>query len=357
MLEQSTTQSLQLPALRGHMGDWIYYICLMKFKDVAQRIRSAGEIHIGTSMAELLQRSLSSRSEEIKTYLTLQPQRFFNAIVVGTYGGNPNWYEFVVRSNVPTQMDTADFEAGVVGILQLDGNEKIWAIDGQHRVAGIRSAIAEAPDLMNEEICVIFVRGVTSESRATDPAGFERTRRLFTTLNRYAKAVSKKDIIALDEDDITAIVTRSLVEQLPLFRDKVAIRETRNIPVRDTTNFTTIDMLYDAMDAYLRDSGPKAWKSFITMRPKDDQIVNAYIERSVDLWNTVIRHFSAVREMSNSRPSDGVAGKYRSKEGGDIFFRLELRRFGGHSMICTDANRWRCPDAESSCSLSPDLQG
>ncbi len=36
---------------------------------------------------------------------------------------------------------------------------------------------------------------------------------------------------------------------------------------------------------------------------------------------------------------------------------LELRQFGGHSMICTEANRWRCPDAESSCSLSPRLQG
>ena len=36
---------------------------------------------------------------------------------------------------------------------------------------------------------------------------------------------------------------------------------------------------------------------------------------------------------------------------------LELRRFGGHSMICICANPRRCPDAESSCTLSPRLQG
>ena len=35
---------------------------------------------------------------------------------------------------------------------------------------------------------------------------------------------------------------------------------------------------------------------------------------------------------------------------------LELRRFGGHSMICICANRWRCPDAELSCTLSPRIQ-
>ena len=48
----------------------------------------------------------------------------------------------------------------------------------------------------------------------------ERTRRLFTTLNRYAKPVKKSEIIALDEDDIIAIITRELVEKYPLFREK-----------------------------------------------------------------------------------------------------------------------------------------
>jgi len=36
--------------------------------------------------------------------------------------------------------------------------------------------------------------------------------------------------------------------------------------------------------------------------------------------------------------------------------RLELRWFGGHSMICRRANLRRCPDAESSCALSPRVQ-
>jgi DNA sulfur modification protein DndB len=60
---------------------------------------------------------------------------------------------------------------------------------------GIKRAVAESTTLGEEEVIVLFV----SHSRSTD--GMERSRRLFTTLNRYAKPVSKMDIIALDEDD------------------------------------------------------------------------------------------------------------------------------------------------------------
>lgn len=50
--------------------------------------------------------------------------------------------------------------------------------------------------------------------------GKTRTRRIFSTLNRYAKPVGKGDIIALDEDDIVAIITRDLLEEYPLFQNK-----------------------------------------------------------------------------------------------------------------------------------------
>jgi hypothetical protein len=38
--------------------------------------------------------------------------------------------------------------------------------------------------------------------------GLQGTRRLFTTLNRYAKHVHKTEILALDEADAMAILTR-----------------------------------------------------------------------------------------------------------------------------------------------------
>lgn len=50
----------------------------------------------------------------------------------------------------------------------------------------------------------------------------QRSRRLFSTLNRYAKPVSMRDIIALDEDDVVAIASRDLIDTHPLFaRDRL----------------------------------------------------------------------------------------------------------------------------------------
>jgi len=58
-----------------------------------------------------------------------------------------------------------------------------------------------------------------------------RTRRLFTTLNKTAKAVTKGEIIALDEDDVMAIVVRNLVENHPHFTEqRVLIVAQANLP-------------------------------------------------------------------------------------------------------------------------------
>ena len=204
---------LMLPALRSKMGDWWYYSSVMRMSDIAERVSIAKEIHQSRSLRDLLQRQLTDRAGEIADYLIRQDQRFFNSLVVGTYGGDPKWHE-VSMSRGPSAPD-CHFPTelqGILGLLVLDGNERLFALDGQHRVAGIRRALERNPALGREEVSVILVAGVTQDRRDEDPAGFERTRRLFTTLNRYAKPVSKMDTIALDEDDSVAIVTRNLVE-------------------------------------------------------------------------------------------------------------------------------------------------
>lgn len=310
---------LALPALRASMGDWVYYICFMRMEDASARISIAKEIHSSKSLQDLLQRQLTNRSLEISTYLLSQSQRFFNALVVGTYGGDPQWTELAIKDTSLREEMAFSYLDGSLGILTLSGTEKLFAIDGQHRVAGIRQALKSNLSLRNEEVCVIFVPGVSQEHRDDDPAGFERTRRLFTTLNRYAKPVSKKDIIALDEDDVVAIVTRRLVEEYPLFRDKVSLKETKSIHVSDKTNLTTIVTLYDALDIYLP-TGARGWKKFKRFRPPEDQISVCY-EKSIGLWETMVANFPALRELRDSDPAEKVAAKYRHNRGGHLLFR------------------------------------
>src|ERR1019366_4366533 len=108
-------------------------------------------------------------------------------------------------------------------IIAFDGSEKLFAVDGQHRVVGIQRAVAAKEALGDEEVCVIFV------GHSNDRVGLQRTRRLFTTLNRYAKPVNKTEIIALDEDAAVAIVTRRLLESYRLLKDFTSIKRGKSI--------------------------------------------------------------------------------------------------------------------------------
>lgn len=208
----------------------------------------------------------------------------------------------------------------MLGVLVLDGSEKLFAIDGQHRVVGIREAVKESRKIEDEEsrkieddeVSAIFV------AHRNDPEGLERTRRLFTTLNRYAKPVSKQEIIALDEDDVVAIVTRHLVEEHPLFRDKVSLVKGKNIPVSDKSSFTTIIALYDALDIFLKID--RNWTNFKKSRPDDGEIKDFY-EKSRYFWDLMIKYFEPLKEMSNSKAGSDVASKYRHKDGGHLLFR------------------------------------
>ena len=321
MPQGDSAETLVVPALRARTGDWVYYIGYMKMRDVAQRISIAKELHSSESLRDLLQRELTKRRTEIATYLLTQKQRFFNAIVVGSFGGNPQWNELTIKQPEFASSELPDNLEGVMGILMLDGTEKLFAIDGQHRIAGIRLAIKESTALEDEEICVIFVAGITQEYRDKDPVGFERTRRLFTTLNRYAKPVSKRDIIALDEDDIVAIVTRLLVEEYALLQNKISVRQTKSIQITDRRSITTIVTLYDALDIYLQaDSTSREWKRFKRSRPSDEQ-VEMFLNKSRLLWDLLAQNFPPIDEVLNHSVEDEVASNYRHEYGGHLLFR------------------------------------
>ena len=83
------------------------------------------EIHKSKRLSGGIQRQLDGKhAEAISRYLTLDPSRFFNAIVVGVYGGNPQWAELAVTD--PHEELTDEEEDRVtrsIGILVLTGKE------------------------------------------------------------------------------------------------------------------------------------------------------------------------------------------------------------------------------------------
>ncbi|MGA7792405.1 MAG: DGQHR domain-containing protein [Candidatus Acidiferrales bacterium] len=317
MPDKSKLEILKVPGLRAHMGDWVYYVTFLKLRDVAERVSFVRDIHTSRVLEDLIQREIdeSKHSWSIKQYLLHQRQRFFNGLVIGVYGGAPSWTELNVDDTSNVSLDALPtYIRGALGILTFSGTEQLFAIDGQHRVAGIKKAVEARKQLGNEEICALFI------SHRNDRQGLQRTRRLFTTLNRYAKPVSKMEIIALDEDDVLAIITRRLVEGHPLFRERVSRQKGKAISKSDRRNVTSIVSLYDSLDIFFRTRPPRLWREFRKMRPGDSKI-REYYQRAERLWAALIACFPELAEVANSRPDEELVGKYRNRSGGHLIFR------------------------------------
>ncbi len=247
-MELKNKQKIVLPALRGVIGDWVYYTSLMSPKTISAWIKSAKDIREAESLNEVLQRDLNDRKFQISKYLLEDPNRFFNSIIVGVYDGLPDWIEFDISKKVEeigANHDESINES--MGLLIFNGDENMFAIDGQHRVAGISIAIEE--DLKKEEKGRVLKDDIFSViflAHIDDVLGRKRTRKLFSDINKNAKPVAKSDKIIIDEEDINAIVTRRIYAEYQYFENgkTIDISSKSNIDKIDKEHFTNIDNLY-----------------------------------------------------------------------------------------------------------------
>lgn len=312
--------ALNIPAIRGILGDIVYYTSSFTFKQIAERVKKIDqELHTSTSLKDQLQRSLTKNYESITDYILSQKEHFFNALVLAVYDGDPVWNEIEVG------FKGEDFFS--MGFLRLNGEEKIFPVDGQHRVEGIKDAIKKDPSLEDESIAVILI------GHHKDKEGMEKTRRIFSTLNRYAKPVSTGDIIALDEDDTVAIVTRNMLESFPLFMNENISDEkkTKAIAEKDTKSFTSLIKLYETNKVIykyytsFRDKTKRIHSStdidkFLKFRPKQEEIDN-FEKYLTDFWTLFIDSFDGMKEYVASSEKDAAA-KFRNREtGGFLYFR------------------------------------
>lgn len=313
-------EALNIPAIRGILGDIVYYTSSFTFKQIAERVKKIDqELHTSTSLKDQLQRSLTKNYESITDYILSQKEHFFNALVLAVYDGDPVWNEIEVGFKGEDYYN--------MGFLRLNGEEKIFPVDGQHRVEGIKDAIKKSPELEDETIAVILI------GHHKDKEGMEKTRRIFSTLNRYAKPVSTGDIIALDEDDTVAIVTRNMLESFPLFMNENISDEkkTKAIVEKDTKSFTSLIKLYETNKIVykyytsFRENTKRIHSSteidkFLKFRPKQEDI-DDFEKYLTEFWELFINSFEGMKEYVASTEKDAAA-KYRNREnGGLLYFR------------------------------------
>jgi DNA sulfur modification protein DndB len=274
-------KTIHLPCLRGSFGEWTYFSTVMKIKDVVEynRIITVPESQelYSKKLNEILQREYDKkRIERIKNYILTMPERFFSSLVVAIHKGDPIWSDFDLETHFKVEneiLDDENFEfiENKLGVLTLSGSEEIFVLDGQHRLLGLRSAYEADKKIGNDEIALIFV--VHSEKLK------ERTRRLFTVLNRYAVKIKPAEQVILEEDDAAAILTRRLVETYDIFKHQNALSTTAksgnkdlnkgfSLPSSDLTSFTTLVCLYQISMVIINHK--ELYKGGVIKRPSDD---------------------------------------------------------------------------------------
>lgn len=311
---------LYLPCLRGELGDWTYYSCIMKLKDVSERIDYAKIIHKSENLSELIQRELDEgRGIKIKEYLLTNKERFFNSMIVAVYGGDPEWLDLGNPTSRIRKEEIKNIPSKVfysLGILSFSGEEKLFALDGQHRLSGIKQVNKECKKLDDEEISIIFV------AHRNTKQGLERSRRLFTTLNKNAKPVTKGETIALDEDDTMAIISRRLVDNYELFNNKkIAVNATNNIPVNNIYCLTTIGNLYDLLQIMYSKIIYNKTHDELTLNRLDEKSLSAIYDDTVNLFDNLCQAFTCLNDLKISKDSSVVVNKYRTNDGGVILYR------------------------------------
>jgi len=326
---------MKIPAIKAKIGDWDFYVATLTFEQVSQFVSKIDEhLHRSESLKDLIQRSITKNFISIKEYIINQPSVFFNSLVLAVYDDYPNWQEIEFKFD--------DTETYQMGLLDFPGNHKIFPVDGQHRVEGIKAALHEKPELRNQQIAAIFI------GHKNDNEGNQRTRRLFTTLNRYAKPVSLDDIIALDEDDSVAITTRYLLEEYDLFTAKrVVYAKQKAIPTNNKEAITSIITLYQAnlelfkvfyQEKFRKKPSQKVVVEYLKFRPKSEDI-DAYKCFCIRYWDAFKTQLSFIAEYLTI--TENSAEIFRNNEtGGNLLFRpIGLLPFVKSSLLINKRER------------------
>jgi hypothetical protein len=294
----------QMPFMQGHIKD--------------------GRLEVNESIAESVKQRAPdwTRQAAIAAYLAHDRRRKFPTIV-GVM--NPSWVDDLRHENWGGTSDERralksayKFEAldsrGRVGLLDLD-ETLIYALDGQHRVMGIKGIqelrdlghlalkdrdgqpkkgdlisrdsflkdfrldIGDLQTLLNETISLELIPAVLAGERSEQAS--QRVRSVFITINAYAEKTGKGETALLDESDGYAIVGRKAGTLHPLFKGDRVNWKTSTLP-RRTRWYTTLDTLKGMAANYLPGVHPsltRTWgatgamfKKQVPIRPEESDI-------------------------------------------------------------------------------------
>ena len=310
-------KNLMIPCLKGKIGSWYTYTSLMTFEDIDRLISFADELHKIKKLSDMIQRDIEdNRATDIAEYINTNVDHFFNALVIGIYEGDPRWHQFdgiVPNTEKSDAVIVPTYAQECFGFLSLTERERMFALDGQHRLAGIKEALKKDEKHKGDTLPVIIV------SHKNTPDGLRKSRRLFTTLNKKAKLVKTESIIALDEDDLAACVTRDVIETGGYFTEENISFSTRNLS--DRRHITTLGSIYKCV----QELGAFYFNTEVSkledVKYSDDKREEFYIFVD-EFYKATIKYSPELKSAVENQDFPSIVAKYRANDNCDhLLFR------------------------------------
>lgn len=318
------------PATKIDMGSWEYFSVKMKFGDFfdphderKDLISFAQDLDKPDLLDDWYQRKLNEgrAKKDIANYLVSREDAFFSSVVIACLGDIPEWTPLLPSEEKCKELGIKPEDRDEDhGYIRFNKNQKYFVLDGQHRLFAINHILkdpelyAQAGDeiFLDQGINVILVTRGDSEDRSKFK---QKYRRLFTSLNRYAKSTNKETNIIMDEDDIYAILSRKLIRELPLFSYDGAPETNPHINIdtkslkKGSSYFTSLATFYDVNTKLIQTQANINAipgideKIYMQNRPDEDLMEEVY-ENLRKIWDAIIAlfpQFTDIEYRTNSR--------------------------------------------------------
>lgn len=318
--------TIKLPALRGKMGNRSFYVGMFKLREIPRYFEFRDWSELPPEMRA--QRKLNpKRVPEIARYIIDNEDDYVFSSLTASFKGEENF--------------TASADDPNIGIVEFEGDTEFLLNDGQHRRAGIETALRENRELGNENISVVLF---PFES-------LDRAQQDFSDLNRTAQKTSRSLDILYDYRDPINRVTLMLENEVPMFSDRIE-KDAVSLSLR-SPRFVTLSALYDANKQLLGDVdaedveeatelAAKYWSAVTEVMPewrkvlqgelKPQDLRTYYISsHGVVLWGLG----NAGRELMNQHPAEDE-WKQRLSQLSSIDWRKANPEWQGLVMIQQD---------------------
>lgn len=295
------------PAMKGKFGSTEYFMLRMKAGDVANQLVIPKEMRgwKALDLEERFQRQINYNrvNKQIAPYLSKDPDRFFGALIVSVF--NHEGMEFESASDMLRGIHKLYRNAAEsFGFLILSGGEILVPLDGQHRLAALQAAISgkdekqqEIPkvvpnrELANDDVMLIMIR----DDPQQDP---QKGRRIFNKVNRYAKATSASENLITADDDVTAVISREIANELI---GSALVNYQSNTLSNTTHYFTTLSTIHKATKAVLEGRFGKINTSTLPEEAK----ITSYKGTAKEYWEKLL---GIVKNYHSAILTEGTEG-------------------------------------------------